>query len=86
MIDETHPLPSFKRKRRSETVINLSSFFVEQPRNHRFLVLKCAAEGKTFKSVSAVRLAKTIDDIIDKLQSVVRQRDGSILVEAKSDE
>ena len=49
-------------------------------------MLECAAEGKTFKSVSSVRLVKAIDDTIGKLQSVVRQRDGTILVEARSDE
>ena len=48
-------------------------------------MLECPAEGKTFKSVSPVRLAKAIDDTIGKLQSVVRQRDGSILVEMNSD-
>ncbi len=52
----------------------------------RFLLMSCAEEGKTFKTISAVRLARAIEEAYGKLQAVVRQRNGTILFEARTDE
>ena len=65
--------------------INLKSLFIEKPTKQRFLVISCVGDGATFKSVSSVLLAKAIDTTLDKLQGVVRQRNGTILVEATMD-
>ena len=48
--------------------------------------MSCSETEKTFKSVSAVRLARAIEESFGKLQAVVRQRNGTILFEARTDE
>ncbi len=48
--------------------------------------MSCVEVEKSFKSVSAVRLARAIEDCFGKLQAVVRQRNGTILFEARTDE
>ena len=84
------PPPSSARKRRfAERTIDLNSFFSreeDRPKKPRFLLMACAEEGKTFKTVSAVRLARAIEEAYGKLQAVVRQRNGTILFEARTDE
>ena len=84
------PPPSSARKRRcAERTIDLNSFFSreeDRPKMPRFLLMSCAEEGKTFKTVSAVRLARAIEEAYGKLQAVVRQRNGTILFEARTDE
>ncbi len=83
------PPPSSTRKRCAERTIDLNSFFSreeDRPKMPRFLLMSCAEEGKTFKTVSAVRLARAIDEAYGKLQAVVRQRNGTILFEARTDE
>ncbi len=42
--------------------------------------MACAEEGKTFKTVSAVRLARAIEEAYGKLQAVVRQRNGTFFL------
>ncbi len=84
------PPPSYARKRRcAERTIDLNSFFSreeDRPKMPRFLLMSCAEEGKTFKTVSAVRLARATEEDYGKLQAVVRQRNGTILLEARTDE
>ncbi len=58
----------------------------DRPKKPRFLLMACAEEGKTFKTVSAVPLARAIEEAYGKLQAVVRQRNGTILFEARTDE
>ncbi len=78
------PPPSSARKRRfAERTIDLNSFVSreeDRPKKPRFLLMACAEEGKTFKTVSAVRLARAIEEAYGKLQAVVRQRNGTILL------
>jgi hypothetical protein len=45
-----------------------------------------ATEGKTLKSVSACHLARSIDAVAGTLQMVTHHRDGSILLEARTDQ
>ncbi len=47
--------------------------------------MACAEEDKTFKSVSAVRLARAVQEAYGKLQAVLRQKNGTILLEAHTD-
>ncbi len=86
----TFPPPSSARKRRcAERTIDLNSFFSREERSTQdasFPLMSCAEEGKTFKTVSAVRLARAIEEAYGKLQAVVRQRNGTILFEARTDE
>ncbi len=88
---DTSPFPplSSARKRSAERTIDLNSFFSKEedrPKKSRFLLMACAEEGKTFKTVSAVRLARATEEAYGKLQAVVRQRNGTILFEARTDE
>ncbi len=48
--------------------------------------MSCPEEYKTFKSVSAVRLAREIEQSFGQLEAVVRQRNGTILFETRTDE
>ncbi len=48
--------------------------------------MACPEKGKSFKLVSAVRLARAIEGNYGKLQAVVRQRNGTIVFEARTDE
>lgn len=90
METKPSPPPSFARKRRCpERNLDLNSFFFneeDRPKKPRFLLMACAEEGKSFKMVSAVRLARAIEEKYGKLQAVVRQRNGTILFEALTDE
>ncbi len=89
MDTQQPPLPSSARKRRCDRTVDLNSFFLreeDKPRKPRFLLMSCSETEKTFKSVSAVRLARAIEESFGKLQAVVRQRNGTILFEARTDE
>ncbi len=83
MKHKTNPLPSSARKRRCDRTVYLHIFFLREevrPRKPRFVLMSCNETEKTFKCVSAVRLAQAIEDSFGKLQAVVRQRNGTIFL------
>ena len=47
--------------------------------------MSCTEEGKTLKSVSACRFARNLQQQIGEVQSVNRQRNGTLLFEVRSD-
>ena len=59
------PPPSSARKRRLVETVNLESFFCkdsDRATMPRFLIMSCSEENKTMKSVSAIRLAREIEN------------------------
>ena len=47
--------------------------------------MPCTEEEKTLKSVSACRFARDLQQQIEEVQSVNRQRNGTLLLEGRSD-
>ncbi len=84
----SRPLSQGRGDVQNELLTSIVLFLKEEdrPKKPRFLLMACAEEGKYFKTVSAVRLAVRYRGDYGKLQAVVRQRNGTILFEARSDD
>ena len=77
---------SGRKRRLVERPDDLDSFFsLDLPSKPRFLLMSCTEEGKTLKSVSACRFARNLQQQIGEVQSVNRQRNGTLLLEGRSD-
>ena len=83
------PIPSSssgKKRRLVERPIDLESFFCSSLSSKpRFLLMSCTEEGKTLKRVSACRFARNLQQQIGEVQSVNRLRNGTLLLEGRSD-
>ena len=83
------PTPSCssrKKRRLVERPVDLDSFFSSGlPGKLRFLILSSTEEGKTLKCVSACRFAHNLQQQIGEVQSVTRQRNGTLLLEVRTD-
>ena len=83
------PTPSSssgKKRRLVERPVNLDNFFsLGLPSKQRFLLMSCTEEGKTLKSVSACHFSRDIQQQIGEVQFVNRQRNGTLLLEGRSD-
>jgi hypothetical protein len=67
----------------------LKSFFfnaAQKPTKPWLLLMPMTEEGKILKSVSACRLMRSIDTVVRTLQMVTLQRNGSILLEERTDQ
>jgi hypothetical protein len=87
-LDTQGPSSSRKRRLVGQTIY-LKSFFCNEAQRLTkpwFLLMAAPEEGKTLKSVSACRLVRSIDAVAGTLQTVTRQRNGSILLEARTDQ
>ena len=77
---------SGKKRRLVERPVDLDCFFSSGlPSKPRFLLMSCIEEGKTLKNVSACRFARDLQQQIGEVQSVNRQRNGTLLLEGRSD-
>ena len=83
------PIPSsFSGKKRQfvERPIDLNSFFSSGFSNKPiFLLMSCTEEDKTLKSVSTHHFACNLQQQISEVQLVNRQREGSLLLEGRTD-
>ena len=83
------PIPSSssgKKRILVERPVDLDSFFSSGlPSKPRFLLMSFTEEGITLKGVSACRFSRDLQQQIGEIQSVIRQRNGTLLLEGRSD-